>query len=126
MVQELRAKRTLDRLVLLAGRTARVVRKGIPRELRVDQIVLDDVLELRPGDQVPVDGVVLAASGLEIDESLLTGESEPVARRPGEEVLSGSLVLAGSTQVQAVRVGSGAMQLSINVDDSHTRAVIAC
>ena len=104
IVQEVRAKRTLDRLVLLAGRTAHVVRDGVPRPVRVDQIVLDDVIDLRAGDQVPVDGLALSANGLEIDESLLTGESEPVAKQRGDEVLSGSLVVAGSARVQAVRV----------------------
>jgi cation-transporting ATPase E len=81
-----------------------VVRAGVPRQVRVDQIVLDDVIELRAGDQVPVDGLALSANGLEIDESLLTGESEPVAKQLGDEVLSGSLVVAGNAWVQAVRV----------------------
>src|SRR5215212_2150629 len=91
IVQELRAKRTLDRLEVVNAPRARVVR--------------DDVLEAAAGDQVVVDGEVLEAGGLEVDESLLTGESEPVARRPGERLLSGSFVAAGSGRYRATKVG---------------------
>src|SRR5271166_2197067 len=106
IVQEIRAKRTLDRLVLASAPTVRVVRAGVPRELRAENIVLDEVVELRPGDQVPVDGVVLVANSLEVDESLLTGESEPVTKQLGDEILSGSFVVAGNGRMQATRIGS--------------------
>src|SRR5207244_9084481 len=106
--QELRAKRTLDRLAVLTTPRARVVRAGRVGEIPVGEVVLDDVLELRPGDQVVVDGTVLAAEGLEVDESLLSGESEPVAKSPGAEVLSGSFVAAGGGRYRATRVGRGA------------------
>src|SRR2546428_8549312 len=92
--QELRAKRTLDRLAVLTAPRARGVRAGGGGGVAVGQVVLDDGLQLRPGDQVVVDGTVLAAEGLEVDESLLSGESEPVAKSPGDEVLSGSFVAA--------------------------------
>src|SRR6266498_243244 len=83
--QELRAKRTLDRLAVLTAPRARVVRTGRIGEISVGDVVLDDVLELRPGDQVVVDGSVLASAGLELDESLLSGESEPLVKEPGAE-----------------------------------------
>ena len=70
-------------------------------------VVLDDVLELRPGDQIVVDGEVLQAVNLEADESLLIGESEPVTKHVGDEVLSGSFVAAGSGRFRATRVGAG-------------------
>jgi cation-transporting ATPase E len=108
ILQELRAKRTLDRLAVLTAPKARIVREGAVAERPVSEVVLDDVLELRPGDQVVVDGVVLAADGLEVDESLLTGEAEPVAKRPGDEVLSGSFAVAGSGRYRATRVGRAA------------------
>ena len=108
VVQELRAKRALDRLAILTAAKAQVVREGVVTGLPVDQVVLDDVLELRPGDQVPVDGVVLQADGLEADEALLTGEAEPIAKRPGEQVLSGSFVVAGTGRVRAAGVGGEA------------------
>ena len=108
IVQELRAKRTLDRLAVLSAPRARVVRAGEQREIDVAEVVLDDVLELTPGDQVVVDGEVLATRGLEIDESLLTGESDPVVKVVGDEVLSGSFVAAGSGYCRATRVGPDA------------------
>jgi cation-transporting ATPase E len=108
IVQELRAKRTLDRLAVLTAPKARTVRDGRMQEREVSAVVLDDVLELQPGDQVVVDGEVLAALGLELDESLLSGESEPVGKSPGDEVLSGSFVAAGSGWYRATRVGRDA------------------
>jgi cation-transporting ATPase E len=106
--QELRAKRTLDSLAVLTAPHARVVREGQVSEVPLDQCVLDDVLALQPGDQIVVDGEVLRSSGLEVDESLLTGESEPVLKAPGDEVLSGSFVAAGDGRFRATRVGKQA------------------
>jgi len=104
--QEVRAKRTLDRLAVLNAPTARVTRDGTTAEVAVDRVVLDDLLELRPGDQIPCDGVVQSAEGLEVDESLLTGESDPLDKRADDEVLSGSFVVAGSGRFIATRVGA--------------------
>ncbi len=106
--QELRAKRTLDRLILLTAPKARAVRDGEVSEVEVQAVVLDDVLDLRPGDQVVVDGEVLVADGLEVDESLLTGESDPVRKSAGDGVLSGSFVAAGGGRYRATRVGAEA------------------
>ncbi len=108
VIQELRAKWTLDRLKVLVAPRARVVRDGSSREIAASEIVLDDVLELHPGDQVPVDGLLLAARDLEVNESLLTGEADPVLKAHGDAVLSGSFVVAGSGRLQAVRVGEAA------------------
>jgi cation-transporting P-type ATPase E len=106
--QEWRAKRTLDRLAVLSAPHARVVRDGEGREIRVEEVVLYDLLELRAGDQLVADGIVLEAQGLEIDEALLTGESEPRSKGEDAEVLSGSIVVAGSGRFQATRVGADA------------------
>ncbi|MGH9049296.1 MAG: HAD-IC family P-type ATPase, partial [Acidimicrobiia bacterium] len=108
IVQEVRAKRTLDRLAVLSAPRARVVREGRAEEVAVEAVVLDDLLELRTGDQVPADGAVRTAEGLEVDESLLSGESEPVDKRPDDEVLSGSFVVAGTGRFQTTRVGDDA------------------
>ncbi len=105
IIQELRAKQTLDRLALLSAPKARVIRDGAPSEIPVNRVVMDDVLELQPGDQVVVDGVVEEAQGLEVDESLLTGESDPVAKEPSAGVLSGSFCAAGRGRFRATRVG---------------------
>jgi cation-transporting ATPase E len=105
IVQEVRAKRTLDRLAVISAPSALVVRDGRPREVGVGEVVMDDLLLAGPGEQVVVDGEVRDATGAEVDESLLTGESEPVGKRPGEQVLSGSFVVAGRVAYQATKVG---------------------
>jgi len=108
IVQEIRAKHTLDRLAVLSAPRARVVRDGVLAEIAVEGVVLDDLLELRTGDQVPADGVVRAADGLEIDESLLTGEADPIDKAIDAELLSGSIVVAGAGRFQATSVGADA------------------
>ncbi len=105
VVQELRARRALDRVAILTAPTSRVIRDGSIAELPANRIVLDDVVELGPGDQVPVDGTVLTSAGLEVDESLLTGESESVPKALGSALLAGSFVVAGSGRFRATRVG---------------------
>ncbi len=105
IVQEMRAKRSLDRLALLTAPKARVVRDGSVVEVALEAIVLDDVLEVNAGDQIVVDGKVLLSEHLEIDESLLTGEAEPLVRREGDQLLSGSFVVAGNGRFQATRIG---------------------
>ena len=106
VAQEIRAKRELDRLAVLSAPKARVVRDGEVSEVGVSEVVADEVLELAPGDQVVVDGAVLTSSGLEADESLLTGEADPIEKEPGDELLSGSFVAAGSGRYQATRIGA--------------------
>jgi cation-transporting ATPase E len=105
VAQELRAKRALDKLAILTAARARVLRDGAVAEISQDEVVSDDVLELRRGDQVPVDASVMRAEGLELDEALLTGEAEPAPKRPGDTVLSGSFVVAGTGQARVTAVG---------------------
>jgi cation-transporting ATPase E len=106
--QELKAKRTLDHLALLAAPRARVVRGGKVQEIKLSSVVVQDVLEVGPGDQIVVDGQVLTAANLEVDESLLTGESDAVDKSSGDEVLSGSFVSAGGGRFMATKVGKDA------------------
>jgi cation-transporting ATPase E len=105
VVQEVRAKRALDRLEVLSAPRARVVRDGRTVDVATTDIVLDDLLELHAGDQVVADGVLLAAEGLEVDEALLTGESDHVAKAAADPVMSGSIVMAGSGRCQVTAVG---------------------
>ncbi len=105
IVQEVRAKWTLDRLSVLSAPKATVVRDGAAAEVSLGDVVLDDVLELHTGDQLVVDGEVLTSQSLEVDESLLTGESVPVVKHPGDNVFSGSFVVAGSGRFRATAVG---------------------
>jgi ATPase, P-type (transporting), HAD superfamily, subfamily IC len=108
IVQELRAKRTLDQLAVLNAPIARVVREGVVAEIPVEQLVLDDLLELRTGDQVPADGVITTSAGMELDESLLTGEADAIVKQSEDQALSGSFVVAGSGRMQATAIGANA------------------
>jgi cation-transporting ATPase E len=105
ILQEWRAKQTLDSLAVIGEARPRVRRDDIATEISTSGIVLDDVIEVGPGDKVVVDGTCVEADGLEIDESLLTGEADPVVKRPGDPVMSGSFVVAGAGAFQATRVG---------------------
>jgi cation-transporting P-type ATPase E len=116
IVEELRAKRTLDRLTLLSAPRVSVVRDGATEEVGVSDVVLDDVLEVTAGAQIVVDGTVLTSRGLEVDESLLTGEADPMPKEEGEDVLSGSFVAAGSGRYQATAVGREAYAARIAED----------
>jgi P-type E1-E2 ATPase len=108
IVQEVRAKRALDRLEVLSAPTARVIRSGQTRDLPVGSVVLDDVLEFRAGDQVVADGIVLTSEDLEIDEALISGESSPIPKAPGDHALSGSFVVAGHGRYRTTAVGDTA------------------
>lgn len=103
--QEYLAKRKLDRLALLNAPTTKVVRDGQVVEIPTGQVVADDLIELRTGDQVPADGVLLASDGLEVDESNLTGESDAVPHGVGDQVRSGTTVVAGTGRFFADAVG---------------------
>ena len=93
-----------------------MVRDGEVSEIAVEDVVLDDLLELRTGDQVPADGTVRGCTGLEIDESLLTGESDAVEKVADSEVMSGSFVVAGSGRFQATGVGADAYAVRLAAD----------
>ncbi len=109
MIQELRAKQTLDKLAIV-GQAKPLVRRqsrtgSVSAPLAPSEVVLDDVIELGPGDQIVVDGVILEAANLEVDESLLTGEADPIAQDAGQQVMSGSFVVAGTGAYRATKVG---------------------
>ncbi len=106
--QELRAKLALDRLAVLSAPRVRAIRDGTPQDIAVAELVAGDLVDLRAGDQLVADGVVRASVSLQADESLLTGESEPVDKRAGDRLLSGSFVVAGSGGYQATGVGADA------------------
>ena len=107
-MQEYLAKRKLDRLALMHAPTSRVVRDGELVTVPTSDIVLDDLVELRTGDQVPADGALVSEDGLEIDESNLTGEADAVAKDVGDEVRSGTAVVAGTGRFVAAAVGPSA------------------
>jgi cation-transporting ATPase E len=105
VVQEYRAKRALDRLTVINAPHARVLRDGAVQDIAVQAVVHDDIIVLRAGDQVSADATMLDSESLEIDESLLTGEADPVLKAPGADVLSGSSVVAGQGRARVTRVG---------------------
>jgi cation-transporting ATPase E len=106
IAQELRAKITLDRLAVLTAPRVQVVRDGTQRDIAVAGLVAGDLVRLRPGDQLVADGIVRASASMQADESLLTGESDPVAKFPGDQLMSGSFVVAGSGDYLATGVGA--------------------
>ncbi|OBH82600.1 magnesium-transporting ATPase [Mycobacterium scrofulaceum] len=105
MVQEIRAKQTLDALAIVGQAKPLVRRQSGTRTLPPDEVVLDDIIELGPGDQIVVDGEVVEETNLEIDESLLTGEADPIGKATGDAVMSGSFVVAGTGAYRATKVG---------------------
>jgi cation-transporting ATPase E len=106
IVQELRAKRTLDKLQVLNTPVITVRRSDGDIEVRSKDIVLGDIVVIARGEQIPVDGIVLTSDGLEVSEALLTGESEPMLKSAGIEVMSGSFVVAGTGAIGATAVGA--------------------
>ena len=116
VVQEYRAKRALDRLALLHAPRARVVRDGVEQEIEIRGIVEDDLLILRSGDQVTADCRMIDGVRLEIDESLLTGESEPIDKSPGDRVLSGSIVVGGHGRAIVTDVGDAAFASKLTAE----------
>jgi cation-transporting ATPase E len=108
ILQELRAKRQLDRLALLVAPRARVIRDGETVAVPVEGVVEGDAIRLEPGEQVVADGPLLDARSLQLDESVLTGEADPVTRGRGDEVRSGSFCLAGGGTYRADLVGADA------------------
>jgi cation-transporting ATPase E len=108
-VQEVRAKRTLDRIALLTRPKATVLRDGQEQSVDPGEVVQGDVLVLHPGDQIVVDGPIVGQGRIEVDESLLTGEADPVPKQAGDRLASGTFCLAGSAYYRAEAVGADSM-----------------
>ncbi|MCC6793201.1 MAG: HAD-IC family P-type ATPase [Thermomicrobiales bacterium] len=109
VIQEAIAKRRLDRIALLSRANATVIRDGVPRSIDPSQIVVGDVLSISPGDQIMVDGRVVGGGGFEVDESLLTGESDAISKQTGDRVFSGSFCVAGGGRYEAEQVGQASL-----------------
>ena len=103
--QEIRAKRAVDRLTLVAAQKLRTVRDGEVVILPSNELVRDDVVEFVAGDQICADGVLLQGT-LQVNEALVTGEEDAVTKCPGDKLLSGSFVVAGRCRAQLTRVGA--------------------
>ncbi len=104
--QEIRAKRQLDKIALLTRPKITVMRDGHEKTVDASELVVGDIIVLRAGDQIVVDGVMVGDGKADVDESLLTGESDSIAKTSGAEILSGSFCVAGSALYEATRVGN--------------------
>ena len=105
IVQEIRAKKSIDRLTLITSRSTTVVRDGKETDVSPSDVVLDDVIKLSVGNQIPTDGIILDGA-VEVNESLLTGESIPLKKKSGDALLSGSFIVSGNCYMRADKVGS--------------------
>ena len=122
IVQEIRSKRTTDRLSIVASSKASVLRDGALVELPLDEFVRDDIIELGRGDQIPADAVVVKGA-CDVNESLLTGESKLVKKRPDDELMSGSFVNAGTVWARVVHVGAENYAAKISAEAKQHKAV---
>ena len=122
VVQEVRAKRMVDRLTILTQKEVTVVRASGERAVAPSELVADDLMRLAHGDQVPADAVIVSGF-VSMNESLLTGESTPVSKGPGDELLSGSFVDSGSLVARVTRVGAEGYAARINAEAKYVKAV---
>ena len=124
VVQEIRAKRTLDQIALLTRPTAIVIREGTEHTVAPEVLVTGDVVVVRPGDQIVVDGVLGGPGKITVDESLLTGESNPVPKKPGDAVFAGTFCVAGSARYVAEQVGQASLASQITTGARAFRRVL--
>ena len=122
IVQSWRSKRMVDKLTLLASKRATVVRDGAELEVDLDQIVLDDVIRLGRGDQIPADATVVSGDA-QVNESLLTGESNLIRKQPGSELMSGSFVDSGLIYARVIHVGADNYVAKINNEAKYVKKV---
>ena len=122
IVQELRAKRMVDRLTIITASDVTVIRNGEERAIPVEEVVCDDLVRISRGDQVPADGVEVYGSAA-MNESLLTGESDAIPKVPDDEVLSGSFVDSGSLVFRATNVGLDSYASRINDEAKFVKAI---
>ena len=122
VIQSMRSKRMVDKLTLLTSKKAIAVRDGAEVELDLDQIVLDDIIRLGRGDQIPADAVVVSGEAL-VNESLLTGESDLIKKQPGSELMSGSFIDSGLLRAQVIHVGADNYVAKINNEAKYVKKV---
>jgi cation-transporting ATPase E len=104
VIQEVRSKQTIDKLSLLSAPHVTVVRDGEKREIKVEEIVLDDIMYLASGDEITTDAIFVSGD-IEVNESQLTGESVPIRKQPGDMLYSGSFVVSGHAYAKVEHVG---------------------
>ena len=119
--QELKVKSLIDNLTVITAARVTAIRDGGEEEMPIDNIVVDDVIKLGPGDQVVTDGRVFDCRGLEVNESMLTGESQAVKKKDGDQVLSGSFIIAGTALQRVDKVGNESYASQLVAKASHKK-----
>ncbi|MDO4490555.1 MAG: cation-translocating P-type ATPase [Lachnospiraceae bacterium] len=120
IIQELNAKRTLDRLTVLHAPKAKVVRNGKPRSIPAEDLVLDDIVIFGAGNQICADAVVIQGE-VQVNESLLTGESDEITKRPGDQLMSGSYIVSGTCYTRLTQVGQDSYISKLTLEAKATR-----
>lgn len=120
--QEIRAKRTIDKLSIISSIKVKVIRDGKVQEIGVNDIVLDDILELSNGNQIPSD-CILISGGCDVNESLLTGESDSIHKQKGDKLLSGSFIVSGSCRARVECVGKDNYASSISAQTKYIKKI---
>lgn len=121
--QEIKAKNNIDRLSLLSESKVSVIRNYNVLEIPQNEVVKDDLINIKRGQQIVVDGVVLDTEGMECDESQLTGESDPIIKTNGSEVYSGSFIVSGSGLMQATHVGKDSYSYKLSIEAKQTKGI---
>ena len=103
--QEIHSKKILDQLSMLHAATVKVLRNGQEQKITIEELVLDDLVILKTGDQIPADGKIIEGN-LQVNEALLTGEADEISKEIGDELMSGSFIVTGKAKVQLTRVGN--------------------
>jgi len=124
LVQEVRAKKKLDKIALITRPKASIIREGQEREIDPAEIVVGDVLVVRPGDQIVVDGTVIGEGNMKVDESLLTGESDLIGKQAGDPVYSGSFCVTGTACYEAEKVGAESLASKMTAEARKFRKVL--
>ena len=122
LIQEIRAKQKLDRIALITRPKASVIRDGQEREIDPSEIVVGDVMVVRPGDQIVVDGTIVSGE-MNVDESLLTGESDQIPKQTDDPVYSGSFCISGTAWYEAEKVGAESFASKITAEARKFRRV---
>ncbi|MEG0310296.1 MAG: HAD-IC family P-type ATPase, partial [Eubacterium sp.] len=120
IIQEIKAKKTIDQLSLISQPHTQVIRDGKEEEIEIDKIVLSDILILTAGKQIPSDARVVSGE-IEVNESLLTGEADSIIKKVGDTLLSGSFVVAGQAYVRVDKIGNDNYASKITLDAKKAR-----
>ena len=120
IIQEIRAKKAIDKLAIVSATKAAVIRDGIKTSVRTDEIVLDDIIEFSQGNQIPVDCELISGE-CDVNESLLTGESDAVHKKPGDTILSGSFIISGKCIARADHVGKDNYASKISAEAKYVK-----